>query len=49
MGARSYGLNRSLNFPSAFSTSATCPRPPKGNHLPVPVRAGERRVEPTDR
>ncbi len=42
-------LNRALNFPSAFSTSATCPRPPEGNHLPVPVRAGERRVEPTDR
>lgn len=42
-------LNRALNFPSAFSTSATCPRPPEGNHLPVPVRAGERRVDPTDR
>ena len=42
-------LNRSLNFPSAFSVWATCPRPPEGNHLPLAVRAGERRVEPTAR
>lgn len=42
-------LNRSLNFPSAFSVWATCPRPPAGNHLPLAVRAGERRVEPTER
>jgi uncharacterized protein (DUF1684 family) len=42
-------LNRALNFPSAFSVWATCPRPPEGNHLPRPVRAGERRVEPTER
>lgn len=42
-------LNRALNFPSAFSVWATCPRPPAGNHLPLAVRAGERRVEPTAR
>jgi len=42
-------LNRALNFPSAFSVWATCPRPPEGNHLPLAVRAGERRVEPTAR
>lgn len=42
-------LNRALNFPSAFSVWATCPRPPEGNHLPLAVRAGERRVEPTER
>jgi uncharacterized protein (DUF1684 family) len=42
-------LNRAVNFPAAFSAWATCPRPPAGNHLPVEVRAGERRVEPTER
>lgn len=42
-------LNRALNWPSAFSAFGTCPRPPEGNHLPIPVRAGERRVEPTER
>ena len=42
-------LNRAVNFPAAFSAWATCPRPPEGNHLPVPVRAGERRVERTER
>lgn len=42
-------LNFSLNFPSAFSAWGTCPRPPAGNHLPLAVRAGEARVEPTER
>lgn len=42
-------LNRALNFPSAFSLWGTCPRPPEGNHLPLAVRAGEARVEPTER
>ena len=42
-------LNVALNFPSAFSAWGTCPRPPEGNHLPLAVRAGERRVEPTER
>ncbi|APX34175.1 hypothetical protein BH708_17330 [Brachybacterium sp. P6-10-X1] len=42
-------LNYALNFPSAFSVWGTCPRSPEGNHLPRAVRAGERRVEPTER
>ena len=42
-------LNFALNFPSAFSAWGTCPRPPEGNLLPLAVRAGERRVEPTER
>lgn len=42
-------LNRAVNFPAAFSAWATCPRPPAGNHLPLAVRAGERRVERTQR
>lgn len=42
-------LNYSLNFPSAFSAWGTCPQPPAGNHLPLAVRAGESRVEPTGR
>lgn len=42
-------LNRALNFPSTFSLWGTCPRPPEGNHLPLAVRAGEARVEPTER
>lgn len=42
-------LNFSLNFPSAFSLWGTCPRPPESNHLPLAVRAGEARVEPTER
>lgn len=42
-------LNRAVNFPAAFSTWATCPRPPAGNHLAAPIRAGERRVERTER
>lgn len=40
-------FNRAVNFPAVFSAWATCPRPPAGNHLPIEVRAGERRVEPT--
>lgn len=35
-------LNRALNFPAAFSDHGTCPRPVDGNHLPVPVTAGEK-------
>ncbi|MGP9538582.1 DUF1684 domain-containing protein [Brachybacterium sp. AOP43-C2-M15] len=42
-------LNDALNFPSAFSVWGTCPRPPQDNYLPFPVRAGEARVEPTER
>lgn len=42
-------LNYALNFPSAFSAWGTCPKPPAGNHLPLAVRAGESRVEQTER
>lgn len=42
-------INYAVNFPSAFTPWATCPRPPAGNHVPVPLRAGEKRVEQTER
>ncbi|HLS73332.1 MAG TPA: DUF1684 domain-containing protein [Actinomycetaceae bacterium] len=42
-------LNYAVNPPAAFSTWATCPRPPHGNHIPTAVRAGEQRVEQTER
>ena len=42
-------LNRAVNFPAAFSAWATCPRPPEGNHLAAPIRAGEQRVIRTER
>ncbi len=42
-------LNRAVDFPCAFSLWATCPKPPAGNHLPFPVRSGERAVDATER
>ncbi len=36
-------FNRAYNPPCAFTSFATCPLPPKGNVLPLPVRAGEKR------
>lgn len=42
-------FNRAVNLPAGFSAHATCPRPPRGNHLPFVVSAGERRVEVTAR
>ncbi|MBM3850480.1 MAG: DUF1684 domain-containing protein [Verrucomicrobia bacterium] len=36
-------FNRAYNPPCAFTPFATCPRTPPGNHLPLAVRAGERR------
>lgn len=38
-------FNRAYNPPCAFTAWATCPTPPAGNRLPVPVHAGERRFE----
>ncbi|GJM22654.1 MAG: hypothetical protein DHS20C15_25690 [Planctomycetota bacterium] len=35
-------FNRSYNPPCAYSSVTTCPLPPEGNALSVPVRAGER-------
>ncbi|HEX7352169.1 DUF1684 domain-containing protein [Brachybacterium sp.] len=48
-GTITVDLNRAVNFPAAFSAWATCPRPPAGNHLPIAVEAGERRVARTER
>lgn len=39
-------FNRAINPPCALTPFATCPRPPEGNHLPVPVRAGEKLFTP---
>jgi uncharacterized protein (DUF1684 family) len=35
-------LNRTVNLPCAFTAFATCPLPPAGNTVSVPVEAGER-------
>ena len=35
-------LNRTVNLPCAFIAHATCPLPPAGNTVTVPVQAGER-------
>jgi uncharacterized protein len=34
-------FNRATNLPCAYTTFATCPLPPAGNHLPLAVEAGE--------
>lgn len=34
-------FNQAINPPCAFTAYATCPLPPKRNHLPVAVEAGE--------
>lgn len=39
-------FNRAINPPCAFTLFATCPLPPKQNHLDLAVRAGE--LEPAD-
>lgn len=38
-------FNRAVNFPFAFSDFGTCPAPPEGNSLTIPVPAGERAPE----
>lgn len=35
-------FNRAYNWPCAFTEFATCPIPPRQNHLPVRVEAGEK-------
>lgn len=35
-------FNKAYNPPCAFSPFATCPLPPKQNHLPVEIKAGEK-------
>jgi uncharacterized protein (DUF1684 family) len=41
-GTATLDFNRATNLPCAFTDFATCPLPPKGNHLPFAVTAGER-------
>lgn len=41
-GAVVADFNRTVNLPFAFTEFGTCPAPVPGNHLPVPVNAGER-------
>ena len=36
-------FNKAYNPPCSFTPFTTCPRPPKGNTLPVAVRAGEKK------
>ena len=36
-------FNRAYNPPCAFTPYATCPLPPRGNRLDVPIRGGEKR------
>ena len=40
-------FNRAYNPPCAFTPYATCPLPPEQNDLPVAIRAGEKRPQPT--
>lgn len=37
-------FNKAYNPPCVFSPYATCPLPPKENHLPFPVSAGEKTI-----
>lgn len=38
-------FNKVYNPPCAFTPFATCPLPPKGNTLPFPLRAGEKKYQ----
>lgn len=38
-------FNKAYNPPCAFTPFTTCPMPPEGNRLPVPIRAGEKKYE----
>jgi uncharacterized protein len=35
-------FNKAYNPPCAFNPNTTCPLPPEGNDLPIPIRAGEK-------
>jgi len=37
-------FNRAANMPCAYTDFATCPLPPRGNHVAAAVEAGERKV-----
>jgi len=41
-------FNRAYNPPCSFTAYATCPLPPEGNRLSVPVRGGERSAGSSD-
>jgi uncharacterized protein (DUF1684 family) len=41
-------FNKAYNPPCAFTPFTTCPMPPEGNRLPVPIPAGERKYEGSD-
>ena len=41
LGRTVVDFNKAFNPPCAFTKFATCPFPPKGNHLPLYVTAGE--------
>ena len=41
LGRTVIDFNKSYNPPCAFTEFATCPFPPKGNHVPVYITAGE--------
>jgi uncharacterized protein len=36
-------FNKAINWPCAYTSYATCPIPPKQNHIPVRVEAGEKK------
>jgi uncharacterized protein (DUF1684 family) len=38
-------FNQALNWPCAYTAFATCPLPPRENHLPVRIEAGEMRYQ----
>lgn len=41
-GTVTLDFNKAYHPPCAFTAYATCPLPPRGNHLPIPIHAGER-------
>lgn len=41
-------FNKSYNPPCVFTEFATCPLPPPGNRLPIPIPAGEKYWKPDD-
>jgi uncharacterized protein (DUF1684 family) len=36
-------FNKAYNPPCAFTAYATCPLPPRQNHLPLRIEAGEKK------
>lgn len=43
-GSLTLDLNRAANMPCAYTDFATCPLPPRGNHIDAAVEAGEQKV-----